>query len=190
MQANLLLKLLFWEQHWKDRIESKDRMNKLAPITPSDILFRQLNYADRDEVSHFQHLFWHVPVALGDEFLSERTPEFMAAYIDRAIATENETNTFSGLALNKGEIVGIHVLRKMELLDSVGAHVANLWVDEKYRGKGIAKELKRRGELWAKSIGAEFLNTNVLPGNKIMLEMNKSQGFKPYKINMRKRLER
>ena len=164
-------------------------MNKLAPITISDIHFRQLDYADRNEVSRFQHLFWHVPVALEDEYLSERTPEFMAAYIDRSIATENETNTFSGLALSQGEIVGIHVLIKMDLLDSVGAHITNLWVNEKYRGKGIAKELKKRGELWAKSIGAEFLNTNVHPDNEIMLSVNKAYGFKPYKINMRKRLK-
>mgnify|MGYP002641873715 FL=1 len=163
-------------------------MDKLTSITLADIVFRQLNYADRDEVSRFQHLFWQVPVDLDDEYLSERTPEFMAAYIDRAIATENETNTFSAMALYQGKIVGLHVLRKMSLLDSVGAHIANLWVDENYRRKGIAKELKKRGELWAKSIGAEFLNTNVHPDNETMLAFNKAQGFQPYKINMRKRI--
>ena len=163
-------------------------MDKSTSISISDIVFRQLNYADREEVSRFQHLFWQVPVGLGDEYLSERTPEFMAAYIDRAIATENETNTFSGLALHQEEIVGLHVLRKMNLLDSVGAHIANLWVDENHRDKGIAKELKKRGELWARSIGAEFLNTNVQPDNETMLAFNKVQGFKPYKINMRKRI--
>ena len=163
-------------------------MDKLPPITIADILFRQLNYADRDEVSRFQHLFWQVPASLEDEYLSEITPEFIAAYIDRALTTENETNTFSGLALYQEKIIGIHVLRRMSLLDSVGAHIANLWVDENYRGKGIANELKKRGELWAKSIGAEFLNSQIQSDNETMLALNKAQGFKPYKINMRKRI--
>ena len=163
-------------------------MNKLAPITISDILFRELNYADRNEVSQFQNLFWNVPASLGDEYISKRTPEFIEACIDKAISTENEKNTFSGLALAQGKIVGIHLLRKFEELDSIGVHIANLWVDEKHRGKGIARELKERGEFWAKAIGAEFLNTNVLPDNEVMLAVNKAYGFKPYKINMRKRL--
>ena len=82
----------------------------------------------------------------------------------------------------------MHVLRKFTEFDSIGAHIANLWVKEKHRGNGIARELKVRGESWAKSIGATFINTNVLPDNKIMLNINKNHGFNVYKINMRKRI--
>jgi GNAT superfamily N-acetyltransferase len=61
-------------------------------------------------------------------------------------------------------------------------------VAEKYRGKGIAKELKRRGEVWARSIGASFMNTHVLVDNERMLAINASLGYQPYKVKMRKKL--
>ena len=107
---------------------------------------------------------------------------------DKAIKNENPSNTFSGIALFKEEIVGIHILRKFEELGLIGAHIANLWVNVNFRKIGIAKELKIRGENWAKKNNIQFLNTNVHPSNNLMIDMNKNKGFTQYKINMRKRL--
>ncbi len=157
-------------------------------MTIPDIEFRQLNYSDYNEVYEFYKIFWSIPVEIGDEYIVEKTSNFIKESVEKAIATENKGNTFSGIALSQGKIVGIHVLRKFIEFDSIGVHIANLWVEKKYRGNGIAKELKKRGEIWAKSINATFINTNVLPDNKTMLEMNKDRGFSIYKINMRKRI--
>jgi GNAT superfamily N-acetyltransferase len=152
------------------------------------IEIRRLNYSDKNEVSEFYNIFWRIPAEIGDEFINEQSSGFIAKFIDHSIATENETNTFSGIALFQGIIVGIHVLRKFIECGTIGVHSANLWVEKNFRRMGIAEELKIRGEAWADSIGATFINTNVLPDNKVMLDMNKSNGFSIYKINLRKRI--
>jgi hypothetical protein len=61
--------------------------------------FRQLNYSNRNEVFNFYDIFWRIPVDVGDDFILEKTPEFIEECAENAIATENETNTFSGIAL-------------------------------------------------------------------------------------------
>lgn len=156
----------------------------------ADIEIRQLNYSDRNEVSEFYNIFWNIPAEIGDDYLNEQSSEFIEKCIDHAIASENETNTFSGIALFQGKIVGLHVLRKFIECGKIGVHSANLWVEKKFRNMGIATKLKFKGEAWADSLGATFINANVLPDNKVMLEMNKSNGFSVYKINLRKRINR
>jgi len=154
----------------------------------SEVKIRQLNYSDPKEAYEFYKLFWAVPVELGDEYITEKSQDFIEQWVDNAIASENDTNTFSGIVLLRGQIIGVHVLRRFDEFEETGVHIASLWVEKHYRGKGIGKELKNRGEVWAHSIGATFINTNVLPGNNRMLNINKSYGFSTYKINMRKRL--
>ena len=162
--------------------------DKIIAMDFTDIEIRRLNYSDRNEVSEFYNIFWRIPVEIGDEYITGQSQEFIEKFIDQAITIENEKNTFSGIALFQRKIVGLHVLRKFIECETVGVHSANLWVEKKFRGMGIARELKSRGEAWALSIGASFINTNVLPDNKVMLEINKSIGFNLYKINLRKRL--
>ena len=165
-----------------------NNMTNKSSITFSDIIFRDLDYSNKIEVSNFMQLFWSVPFSLGDEYIPKQSNDFIEDYISKAIESENESNTFSGIAFHNSKIVGIHVLRKFTEFDSVGAHIANLWVHEDYRKLGVATELKKRGESWAISIGANFINTNVLPKNDMMLDMNTNSGFTPYKVNMRKRI--
>jgi GNAT superfamily N-acetyltransferase len=98
------------------------------------------------------------------------------------------SNTFAGLALVAGNIVALHVLRRFEEGPLVGAQVAGLWVSPRYRRQGVARMLKAMGEAWARSIGAHFLNSNVLSQNAPMLALNRDLGFENYRINLRKRL--
>ena len=41
---------------------------------------------------------------------------------------------------------------------------------------------------WAASVGPRFLNTNVSSTNARMLELNEKIGFRPYRIQLRKRI--
>jgi ribosomal protein S18 acetylase RimI-like enzyme len=84
--------------------------------------------------------------------------------------------------------VGLHIVRRFEEGSLVGAHIGGLWVHERCRRRGIARRLKAMGESWARSIGAAFINTNVLVNNQRMLDLNRSLGFSDYRINLRKRL--
>jgi RimJ/RimL family protein N-acetyltransferase len=150
--------------------------------------FRTLDYANRAEVVEYVRLFWRIPTRLGDEYSTEKDSGFIEKYADQAIEQENETNTFAGIVLFDGEIVGLHVLRKFSEPPLVGAHSAALWIREDHRRQGFATTLKEMGETWARRIGAHFINSNVLPGNPGMIALNEGLGYRPYKINLRKRL--
>src|SRR5688572_9816532 len=165
--------------------------------------FRTLNYRDVAEVRAYLEILYAIS-AEGDEFHFDRS----ALVIDRAVIKvrreEDESNTFAGLALERGaagqkrrgpdeegrraEIVALHIVRRFEEGPRVGAHIGGLWVAERWRRQGVARRLKAMGESWARGIGATFLNTNVLVGNERMLAFNRALGFEPYRVNLRKRL--
>lgn len=149
--------------------------------------YRTLDYKDIGEVRQYLTLLYAIS-AEGDAYHFEKSPEFIDRCIVRARREEDESNTFSGLARVKRQIVGLHIVRRFEEGPVVGGHVAGLWVHEAYRRQGVATRLKAMGESWARSIGASFLNSNVLVGNQRMLDLNHKLGLQDYRINLRKRL--
>jgi len=153
----------------------------------AEIEFRRLNYADEAEVRAYIRLFWEIPLEHNEYFVA-RSEEFLANWFRTACKTETPETTFSGIALHHGQIIGIHLLRRFEEFETVGAHIAGLWVHPDYRGQGIARTLKSQGEAWARSVGATFLNTNVHPQNARMLAINEEAGFSLFRLNLRKRL--
>ena len=151
------------------------------------IEYRTLNYRDISEVRAFLGLLYAI-AAERDPYHFEKSEEFIDRCLVKARREEDASNTFAGLALDAAEIVGLHVLRRFEEGPLVGAHVAGLWVAERCRRRGVARHLKTMGESWARSIGAAFLNSNVLVTNAPMLRLNRQLGFDDYRINLRKRL--
>lgn len=176
---------------------------EFRPVDPR-LEFRTLDYRNVAEVRAYLEILYAIS-AEGDEFHFDRS----AMVIDRAVIKvrreEDESNTFAGLALERpgnlrrssggsppahrgGTIVALHVVRRFEEGPRVGAHIGGLWVAERWRRQGVARRLKVMGEAWARSIGASFSSTNVLVGNEAMLALNRTLGYEPYRINLRKRL--
>ena len=158
--------------------------------------FRTLDYRDVPEVRAYLELLFAIS-AEADEYHFDKSPEFVDRAVIKARREEDESNTFAGIALErvpglaqdrKRGIVGLHILRRFEEGPLIGAHIAGLWVAEHRRRQGVARRLKAMGESWARGIGAEFLNSNVLVNNQRMLKLNHDLGFFDYRINLRKRL--
>jgi GNAT superfamily N-acetyltransferase len=152
------------------------------------LLFRMLNYKDISEVRSFITLLYAISAEAADPFHFAKSPQFIDRCVVKARREEKPENTFSGLALEGKEMVGVHVLRRFDEGPLVGAQIAGLWVAERCRRRGVARRLKAMGEAWARSIGADFLNSNVLVRNDPMLELNRKLGFESYRVNLRKRL--
>ena len=153
----------------------------------TEIEFRTLDYSDDEEMRHYLRLFWDIPLE-HNEYFSRRTDDFIESWMKTARESENPANTYCGIALHSGEIVGLHVARRFEEYEQVGVHLAGLWVHVRYRGLKIARTLKLHGEEWARSIGATFMNTNVHPGNQRMLAINEQEGYSLFRFNLRKSL--
>jgi GNAT superfamily N-acetyltransferase len=156
-----------------------------------------LDYRDVTEVRAYLEILYAIS-AEGDEFHFDRSAEVIDRAVLKVRREEDESNTFAGLALERGrsgrgrrhnqKIVAIHIVRRFEEGPRIGAHIGGLWVEERWRRQGVARRLKAMGESWARAIGAGFLNTNVLIDNEAMLALNRELGFEPYRINLRKRL--
>jgi GNAT superfamily N-acetyltransferase len=153
----------------------------------SDIEFRTLDYSDDAETRAYLRLLWDIPLEQ-NAYFTRRSEAFLEEWMQSARTTEDTSNTYSGIALHRAEIVGVHVVRRYVEYEQVGAHIAGLWVHPSYRRQGIAGVLKENGEAWARSIGAVFLNTNVHAENERMLAMNVRAGFAVFRYNLRKRL--
>jgi GNAT superfamily N-acetyltransferase len=166
--------------------------------------FRTLDYRDVAEVRAYLEILYAIS-AEGDEFHFDRSEMFIDRAVIKVRREEDESNTFAGLALERSRasgpergpgqnersrstIVALHIVRRFEEGPRTGAHIGGLWVAERWRRQGVAGRLKQMGESWARSIGATFLNTNVLVSNERMLDFNRKLGFEPYRINLRKRL--
>jgi GNAT superfamily N-acetyltransferase len=158
-----------------------------AASPAAQLTYRLLNYKDIGEVRRFLTLV-HAIGAEADPYYFEKTPELIDRAVIKARREENSSNTFAGLALDRGTMVAVHVLRRFEEGPLIGAQVSGLWVAPTFRRRGIARRLKEMGEAWARSIGAHFLNSNVLSQNAPMLALNRDLGFENYRINLRKRL--
>ncbi|MBI5876356.1 MAG: GNAT family N-acetyltransferase [Chloroflexi bacterium] len=57
--------------------------------------------------------------------------------------------------------------------------IDSLYVDEPYRGAGIADTLMRRGLDWLKASGARYIEINVAAGNESVLSFYARYGFYP-----------
>ena len=158
-----------------------------ASMAAPPLVFRLLDYKDIGEVRRFLTLL-HQIGAEADPYYFDKTPELIDRAVIKARREENPSNTFAALVLDRGTIVAVHVLRRFEEGPFVGAQVSGLWVAPQHRRQGIARRLKAMGEAWARSIGAHFLNSNVLSQNAPMLGLNRDLGFENYRINLRKRL--
>ena len=60
-----------------------------------DIEIRQLDYSNRNEVIEFCKVFWRVPVELGDEYVKDKSSDFIEEYAENIISTENENHNFN-----------------------------------------------------------------------------------------------
>lgn len=88
---------------------------------------------------------------------------------------------------HNNKIIGFHILKKVPYPpDIYAAAIFTLWVDPLFRGKKVSKELKLRGENWAKNNECKFILTNVHPSNIHMLSQNKSLGFEIVGYGLRK----
>ena len=94
------------------------------------------------------------------------------------------------LARDGAEVVATHWVRVDADPKSgeVVAHIQSLMVLESHRRRGIAAELKRRGEEWARARGAKRISTHVFYNNKTMIELNLRLGFEAMQVEMVKRL--
>jgi len=102
--------------------------------------------------------------------------------------SDNNPKTYVIVARDGDEsLVGFHWV-SIASDDGNSGRIESLWIDENYRRKGVATELKVLGEIWMKERGAEQVITTVFYVNKKMIDLNIKAGFAPGQVQMTKQL--
>ena len=113
------------------------------------------------------------------------------AVIDEALAKlDDQEHIAIYVATLDGDVVGfVHVRAVVDYyLQSSQAHVADLVVSPRARGRGIASKLLREAERWAKSREFSQLTIAVFDANLEALELYERRGFERETIRLIKPL--
>lgn len=151
-----------------------------------EILFRNVDRTNLNELRKIAEIDVTIPRLFDSNFqVNEQT---VMATID-LLQNKIKEDEFFELAMFKEEIVGYHVVKKISYTDGkIAGSVYSIWVDEKFRRKGIATKLKQHAEAWARENKLHHIATHVHKENAKMLALNEKQGFELAFYQLRKKL--
>lgn len=149
------------------------------------ITFRKADQNNKEEIVSIASTDAKIPLDFDKDYFYE--PAFLESRIN--FFKELKKEDFFEVAIHENKIVAFHVVQKTPFFGNLEiASVITLWVDPDYRRQGIATELKKRGENWARNAGLEYIQTSVHESNMAMFELNQAQGYEVVQIKLRKKL--
>jgi len=152
-----------------------------------EITYGPIDFQDPDEICSAAKIHESAPLNWNPDYkVTELRVQNWCKFLKQAAS---DSSIFVISAKDKtGSIVGLHWLQIIEKHGEKCAHIQTLWVSESSRRSGIGRELKKRGEEWAKSNGAKFVVTEVFYSNKKMIDYNLKLGFTARQVEMIKDL--
>ena len=155
----------------------------------NDITFSGLDFANLEEIRQIARLHQSAPLENGWIEGYEVKEDAVEETYNVLANPENSAKTHVVVARDKeGDLAGFHWVSAEDEGGEASARIESLWVDQKHRRKGIARELKRLGEAWLRARGAKRITTGVFYVNKAMIELNLKEGFTPWQVQMTKEL--
>ena len=156
-------------------------------VEMQSIQFSGLNFSDSVEIKRIARIHQTGPL---DWIKGYEVSEEAVEQTYKVLSESNDNpKTHVIVARDENEnLVGFHWVSLGTEQGDVSARIESLWVDKKYRRKGIAKKLKQLGEAWMKENGAKKVSTAVFYVNKKMIEFNLKEGFTPGQVQMTKEL--
>ena len=153
----------------------------------SKIIYKKLNFNIESDVKTVAIIHEEAPINWMKSYVIN--PVEVSKRIKYLISKKEDGGFYVNTAReSKDNIIGIHWIETVEHHGKKGGHIGSLCVKESFRGQGIGTELKRRGELWAKESGLQFISTEVYYSNKEMLDFNHRLGFEFCEVRMVKEL--
>lgn len=151
-----------------------------------DVLFKTFEAEDREwmlqaMVESFRATSSPYRTASEDKLLEDARTD-LVRYHDRA-----KTQELILLAWKGDERIGVVWITMDTLMQAEGcAWLLEVYVDPRYRGLGLAKELLIRAEDWARTNGAKEIWLNVGGSNKKAIDLYSSQGYRVETMHMSK----
>lgn len=152
--------------------------------------YREIDATDDAEVLAFLWAHEYTTRDTEPEHYVEKSPEAMQERVRtlrRRLAERPERFHCLG-AFEGPRLVGALYIEIWDIDGRDAAHIHGLWVDARERRRGIARELKRRAEVWGRAAGCALMDANVLVTNLPMRSLNEDLGYQVVRYNYRKEL--
>jgi len=102
----------------------------------------------------------------------------------------NEENNAIFVAKENEKIIGYIYIQIISTDDgpmiNKEALLDGLYVEPEYRGKGVAKDLISKAEIWAKNNNVKYLYINVLEENAAALNLYKKLNYNNFELKLKK----
>jgi GNAT superfamily N-acetyltransferase len=133
------------------------------------------------------------------EQMAHHEPDYMQtahqdeSFLQRVIAGEDQFTAFVYGA--EGEVKGIVITQLQEsppyncFVPLTCMYLMDIVVDADMRGMGIGKALIDRVKTWAKENAADYVELSVLSKNASAAALYLHEGFEPYSLSMRLKIE-
>lgn len=152
-------------------------MNKIA--------YRRVDLKNEKEINFIARADLQIPALFDKDFSTD--DEAFQQELKRMEKLTDED--FFDVATNtNNEVIGFHIIKKTPYFDRFAGCIYTLWVSPDCRKKGIATELKKRGEVWAKKSTLDHIYTWVHVNNEKMLTLNNQLGYKTTHHKMIKKI--
>lgn len=150
-------------------------------------ILRKLKENDLKEFKFIAEIHESLPGAWVDNYNIDI--EEVKKTIKRLIEKHKINDIFCYIVENNNEIISF-IWAEVNDIDKGTIDIFSLWTDEKYRGQGIALNLKIELEKWVKSeTSAKNIATTVSSKNRNMIDLNKKLGYEIMYHKMVKRME-
>lgn len=149
------------------------------------VFYRRADLANKIEIEFIARADIEIPALFDADFSTDEK-----AFQDELKRFEKlmDEDFFDVAVAENNKIVGFHIIKKSPYFDRFAGCIYTLWVSPDYRRKGIATELKRRGEAWAKTSNLDHIYTWVHVDNIKMLNLNGELGYKKTHHKMIKKI--
>lgn len=150
-----------------------------------NFVYRRADIANRQEMEFIARVDIEIPALFDADFSTNEN-----AFQDELKRMDKLTNEdfFDVAVSDDGDVVAFHIIKKIAYFDRFAGSIYTLWVSPNFRKQGIATELKRRGEAWAKNLNLDHIHTWVHVANHQMLKLNTDLGYKSTHHKMIKKI--
>ena len=153
----------------------------------ADIKFSTLKHVTTADLKRIARIHQEQPLEWIEGY-AVREEAVEGTYKELITPLEDKKSNLIAAYNDHGDLVGFHWISVKNQGEQTFARIHSLWVDPKYRRRGIAHQLKELGEAWMRAQGAVRVTTEVFYVNQKMIDLNIKLGFTPWQVEMIKEL--
>lgn len=147
---------------------------------------KRLTYEDGKALSFIAKTHEELPAAWIDNY--HVSAETIISTTEDLVAKHNTQDIYCSVIEQDNKVISF-IWAEVNKGDSKQIDIISLWTDEKFRGLGLAKNLKLDLEKWAiDEMNAEKVYTTVSSKNDNMIKLNEKLGYQIHYYRMVKNL--